>query len=349
MKSAPRREGTPMKAVSLAFSLALSLSGTALAQEDIAAFYRGKTVRMVVGIGVGSGYDTNARLLARHLANHIPGNPTIIVQNQPGAGSLTMVNQLYAAGPFDGTVIGAPFAGLPTIPLLQPEGARFDPTRLNWLGNTNRETHVAYVWHTSPVQSLDELAVKELIMGAQAPGSSQVDFPAVSKALFGHKFKIVTGYQSTAKINLAIESGEVHGVVAAWTTVKTLSAQWLAEKKIKLIAQWALRPNAELTGVPSMLDLARSDADRDALRLVMARLDVGRPFFLPPNVPPERVAALRRAFDATMKDPAFIAEADKLKIDIDPLTGGELAALIDQIARTPPETAARVRTALEQR
>ena len=179
-----------MKFIATTFAFVLSLCASAHAQEDVAAFYRGKTVRMVVGIGVGSGYDTNARLLARHLANHIPGNPTIIVQNQPGAGSLTMTNQLYAAGPFDGTVIGAPFTGLPTIPLLQPAGARFDPTKLNWIGNTNRETHVAYVWHTAPVQSVQELATKELIIGAQAPGSTQFDFPvsqgAVRPQVQGH-------------------------------------------------------------------------------------------------------------------------------------------------------------------
>jgi tripartite-type tricarboxylate transporter receptor subunit TctC len=327
----------------------LAAGAPALSQEDVAAFYRGKTVRLVVGVGVGSGYDTNARLLARHLANHIPGQPSIIVQNQPGAGSLTMTNQLYAAGPFDGTVIGAPFAGLPTIPLLQPEGARFDPIRLNWLGNTNRETHVTYVWRTAPVQNLSELGTRELIMGAQAPGSSQVDFPLVAKALFGHKYKVVTGYQSTAKINLALESGEVQGAIAAWTTLKTLSSQWLADKSITLIAQWALRKNPELSAVPNVLDLADREADRDALRLVMARLDIGRPFFLPPNVPPERVAALRRAFDATVKDPAFLAEADKLKIDVDPLTGEQLAALVEQVSRTAPDTVARVRAALEQR
>jgi tripartite-type tricarboxylate transporter receptor subunit TctC len=237
----------------------------------------------------------------------------------------------------------------PTIPLLQPEGARFDPIRLNWLGNTNRETHVTYVWRTAPVQNLSELATRELIMGAQAPGSSQVDFPLVAKALFGHKYKVVTGYQSTAKINLALESGEVQGAIAAWTTLKTLSSQWLADKSITLIAQWALRKNPELSAVPNVLDLADRAADRDALRLVMARLDIGRPFFLPPNVPPERVAALRRAFDATMKDPAFLAEADKLKIDVDPLTGEQLAALVEQVSRTAPDTIARVRAALEQR
>ena len=146
---------------------------------------------------------------------HIPGNPAFIVQNQPGAGSVTMTSQLYASGPFDGTTIGAAFAGMPTIPLLQPGGSRFEPTKLIWLGNTNRETHVTYVWHTAPVQSLAEARTRELIMGAQAPGSSQVDFPVVANALLGFKFRIVAGYQSTSKINLALESGEVQGTIAA--------------------------------------------------------------------------------------------------------------------------------------
>jgi tripartite-type tricarboxylate transporter receptor subunit TctC len=303
----------------------------------------------VVGVDVGSGYDVNARLLARHMGAHIPGNPVFIVQNQPGAGSVTMTSQLYASGPFDGTTIGAAFAGMPTIPLLQPGGSRFDPTKLIWLGNTNRETHVTYVWHTAPVQSLAEARSKELIVGAQAPGSSQVDFPLVADALLGFKFKIVAGYQSTTKINLALESGEVQGTIAAWTTLKTLSSGWMADRKIKIIAQWALRQNPELPDIPNVLDAARTQAERDALRLVLARLDIGRPFFLPPNVPADRVAALRAAFDATMKDADYLAEADKLRIDVDPLTGVELAALVVQISQTPAETVARVRAALEHK
>ncbi len=186
-------------------------------------------------------------------------------------------------------------------------------------------------------------------MGAQAPGSSQVDFPLVADALLGFKFKIVSGYQSTAKINLALESGEVQGTVAAWTTLKTLSSEWVADKSIKVIAQWALRPNPELSGVPNVLDAATTDEQRDALRLVLARLDVGRPFFLPPNVPADRVAALRAAFDATMQDPDYLAEADKLKIDVDPLTGAELAAPVTQVSQTPADTVARVRAALERK
>jgi tripartite-type tricarboxylate transporter receptor subunit TctC len=325
-------------------------ASSAQAQDNVANFFAGKTIQLVVGIAVGSGYDVNARLLARHLASHIPGKPTIVVQNQPGAGSATMTSQLYNAGPFDGTVIGAAFGGMPTLPLLSPNNnIRFDPTKLQWIGNTNRETHVTYVWHTAPVQSLEEAKAKQLILGAQAPGSSQYDFPLVANALFGMKFKVIPGYGSTSKINLALESGEVQGTISAWTTLKTLSSQWLAEKKIKVIAQWALRPNAELPDVPNTLDLSKNDADRAALRLVMARLDVGRPFFLPPRVPAERVAALRKAFDETVKDPAYLEEAKKLSIDVDPLTGTELATLVEQVSKTPADTVARVRAALENK
>ena len=184
-------------------------------------------------------------------------------------------------------------------------------------------------------------------MGAQAPGSSQVDFPLVANALFNLKHKVITGYGSTAKINLAMESGEVHGAIAALTSVRTLSSQWLAEKKIKIITQWALRTNPDLPGVPNALDLAKTEADRAALQLVMARLDIGRPFFLPPNVPADRVAALRAAFDATMKDPAFLAEAAKLKIDVDPMNARDLTAFVAQVSKTPADTVARVRKALE--
>jgi tripartite-type tricarboxylate transporter receptor subunit TctC len=335
--------------VLLALVLMLLAVG-AVAAEDVAAFYKGKTVRIVVGVGVGSGYDINARLLARHMAAHIPGQPTVIVQNQPGAGSLTMTNQLYASGPFDGTVIGAPFNGLPTTPLLQPGGARFDATRLNWIGSSNRETQVTYVWHTAPVQNIAELAEKELVVGAQAPGSTQYDFPILANRLFGFKFKVITGYESTPKIHLAMERGEVHGNGATnWSTLKLLNSNWLEEKKVKAIAQWSLNRHPELTDVPMILDLAESEADRQALRLALARLEFGRPFFLPPNVPPERVEALRRAFDATMRDPAFLTETEKLKIEVEPLTGEQVASLIAEAYATPAETVARVREAMGSR
>jgi tripartite-type tricarboxylate transporter receptor subunit TctC len=337
-----------MKRALLAVAVVLGTSGAALAQQDVADFYRGKTVRIVVGVGVGSGYDINARAIARHLANHIPGNPTVIVQNQPGAGSLTMTNALYNTGPFDGTVIGASFNGMPTTPLLQPTGVRFDPVKLLWIGSSNREAQVTYLWHTAPVTSFEDIRTKEIVVGAQAPGTTQYDYPMLVNHLFGFKFKVITGYESTPKIHLAMESGEVQGNGASnWSTLKALNASWIAEKKIKILAQWALRKHPDLTDVPMVLGLAKSDSDRQALLLALARLEFGRPFFLPPNVPGDRVAALRLAFDATMKDKEFLADAEKVKIDIDPLSGEEVAALVEQVARTSPDTAARVRAAME--
>jgi tripartite-type tricarboxylate transporter receptor subunit TctC len=318
----------------------------ARAQDSVAAFYKGKVVRLIVGIGVGSGYDINARLLARYLPKYIPGNPSIIVQNQPGAGSLTMTNQLYTAGPFDGTAIGASFNGLPTTPLLQPTGARFEATKLNWIGSTNRETQAMYVWAASPIQSLADLTTKEMIVGAQAPGSTQYDYPKLAEKLFGWKFKVITGYESTPKIHLAMERGEVHGTWANWSTLNAIAAPWIAEKKIRILAQWARRKHPELPDVPLIVDQAKTPEQKQALDLALARLEFGRPFFMPPNVPAERVEAVRRAFDAAMKDKELLAEAGKLKIEIDPLSGEQVAALIEQIYKTPAETVARVREAM---
>jgi tripartite-type tricarboxylate transporter receptor subunit TctC len=315
--------------------------------QDVAEFYKGKTVRLLVGVGVGTGYDVNARALARHIGKHIPGNPSIIVQNQPGAGSLTMTNQMYAAGPFDGTVIGASFNGLPTAPLLAPNGVRFDATKINWVGSTNRETQTMYVWHTAPQQTLEDLKTKEMIVGAQAPGSTQYDYPMLGRALFDMKFKVVTGYKSTSDINLAMERGEVHGTLANWSSVKTLNLKQYEDKLIRILVVWGAREHSELRGIPLVGSLAKTPEQEQALQLAQARLEFGRPFFLPPNVPADRVKAIRRAFDATMKDPEFLADADKLKLEIDPMTGEEIASMLDDIAKTPAEVVARVRAAYE--
>jgi tripartite-type tricarboxylate transporter receptor subunit TctC len=326
---------------------ALAYVPCATAQDSVADFYKGKVIRLVVGIGVGSGYDINARLLARHMAARIPGQPTVVVQNQPGAGSLTMTNQLFATGPFDGTVIGASFNGMPTTPQLQPQGARFDPNKLIWLGSTNRETQAMYVWNTAPAQKFTDVANIETIMGAQAPGSTQFDFPMLVNAMFAYKFKVINGYESTPKIHLAMERGEVHGTLANWSTLKAINANWIAEKKVRFLAQWALQKNPEMGDVPLIFDFAKNEADKQTLRFAVARLEYGRPFFLPPNVPADRVQALRRAFDATMKDPAYLAEAEKLKIEVDALSGEQVTALVEQVTRTPPDLVERVRKAME--
>jgi tripartite-type tricarboxylate transporter receptor subunit TctC len=334
-----------VRAQLLALLCAVALgAGTAAAEEDIAAFYKGKTVRIVVGTAAGGGYDLFARIVARHLAAHVPGNPAIIVQNLPAAGGLVMTNQLYANAPRDGTVIGAPINGIPTAPLIAPNGAHFDAEKLVWLGSTNREPYVAFVWHTAPVQSLSELQQKELIVGATAPGTTMVDFPLITNAILGTKFRIVRGYEGTPQINNAIERGEIEGEGGiGWAAVKAQVPQWIAGKKIRVIAQYGLKRHAELADVPSMLELARTDADRRALLMLFARTEYGRPYFLPPEVPAARVAALRRAFDATMRDPAFVADAAKLQLEVDPMPGEHVQALVADLARTPADVVARVR------
>jgi tripartite-type tricarboxylate transporter receptor subunit TctC len=258
-----------------------------------------------------------------------------------------MTNQLYAQGPKDGTVIGVPINGIPTAPLLQ-SGTQFDPTKLIWIGSTNREAYVAFVWHTVPVDSITELATKEVVVGATTPGTTMVDFPLLVNAVLGFKFKIVRGYQGTPQINLAIERGEVQGMGGlGWASVKAQTPHWISEKKIRVLAQYGLERSAELPDVPTMLELAKAPADLQAMRMLFARTEYGRPYFLPPDVPAERVTTLRRAFDATMKDPAFIAEAGKLQFDVDPLTGERVQALVGELAATPNDVVARVRAALE--
>jgi len=316
--------------------------------DDVAAFYRGRQLRIVVGTAAGGGYDLFARAVARHIGAHIPGNPAVIVQNLPAAGGMVMTNQLYASAPRDGSVIGAPINGIPTAPLLAPAGAHFDATRLIWLGSTNREPYVAFVWRTAPVQSLADLRTRELIVGATAPGTTMVDFPLLTNDILGTRFRIVRGYEGTPQINTAIERGELEGQGGiGWAAVKAQVPQWITERKIKVIAQYGLKRHPDLADVPTMLELATNDPDRQALTMLFARTEYGRPYFLPPEVPAARVEALRRAFDATMRDPAFVADAAKLQLEIDPMSGEAVQALVGDLAATPAQVVARVRAILE--
>lgn len=318
------------------------------AQEDVAAFYRGKQLRLIVGTGAGGGYDLFARAVARHIGSHIPGNPSVIVQNQGAAGGLLMANQLYSLGPKDGTVIAAPVNGLPTAPLLEPAAARFDASKLNWIGSTNRETYVAFAWYKAPVQSLADLMHKELIVGATAPGTTLADFPLVVNRILGTRFKVVRGYDSTPQINVAMERGEVEGIGGiGWQSVKTQVPQWIADRKITVVAQYGLHRDPTLAEAPTMLEQAKTDADRAALTMMFARTEYGRPYFAPPDVPAARIEALRRAFDATMKDPDFMADAAQLQLELSPMTGEEVQALVAKLAATPADIVARVRSALD--
>ena len=337
-----------LQACGLAAALVGASASPMRAEDDVAAFYRGKTVRMMVGTAPGGGVDLIGRLVARHLHGHIPGNPSIIVQNMPGAGSVQMSNNLANAGARDGTVIGAPLNGMPTAPLLAPKAARFDPTKLIWIGSVYRSNNVAYAWHNAPVQSLEALKSQELILGTPGPGSGSDDLAFLSRDILGLKFKIVRGYESSPQVNIAMERGEIHAQIVGWDSLKASRPAWIRDRVITVIGHFSLEDPPELRPYARIVDLATTEADRQALRLVLARQSYGRPYFLPPDVPAPRVEALRHAFDATMRDPAFLAEAKLMEIDVDPMTGNEVQALIAQVHRTTPaDVAERVRAILD--
>ena len=315
--------------------------------QDVASFYKGKQIYLYVGSAAGSGYDIGGRIVAHYMGKYIPGNPTIVVENQPGAASLTMTSSLYNTQPKDGTVIGAAINGMPTAPLFQPTGARFDPNKLTWLGSTDSEVQVTYVWHTAPVQSYADLLQKELITGATQPGTSQVDFPLIANAVLGTKFKVISGYPGTTDIHKAMEAGEVQGNGAsAYASLKELNSDWLADGKVKVILQWGFHKHPDLPNVPNVLDLAKNDADRAALRLVIARLQYSRPFFAPPGVPADRADALRQAFAKTMTDPGFLADAAKAHMEVAPVSAKDVADLVAQVTSAPADVVERVRKAL---
>lgn len=314
---------------------------------DEAAFFKDRQLRLVVGSAVGAGYDLNARLFARHYPTHLKGNPTIIVQNQVGAGSVAMANGLYNAAPKDGSVIGAAINGMPSAALFTPEVVQYDPRKFNWIGSTNRDTQITYVWHTAPVKTLADLMTTEIVVGATTPGTTQFEYPIVAAKLLGLKFKVISGYKGTTDVHLAMERGELQGIGAnAWLSLKTLNKNWVDEKKIIPIVHFNFERHPDLPNVPTIFDIAKTESDRRAMALMVGRLEYGRPFFVPPGVAPERVDYMRRAFDATMKDPAFLAEAEKTKIDVDAITGERVAKLIDEDMATPKDVVARIREAL---
>jgi tripartite-type tricarboxylate transporter receptor subunit TctC len=314
--------------------------------DAVSDFYKGKQIRLIVGSGNGGGYDLYARTLARSMSRYIPGNPTIVVQNQPGAGGITVTNQVYQIGPKDGTVIIAPLSGIPTAPLFQPE-ATFDPTKLIWLGSITDEAYVAYAWHTVAVNNIRDVATTELSVGGTSAGSSTVDYPQFMNELLGYKFKIIRGYAGPPEINLATERGEVEGNGSVgWALTKSLEPEWIRDKKIKVLLQFNQRAQPDLKDVPLVFDLAKTQEQRQAMRLMFSRADYGRPFFLPPDVPADRVAALRLAFDETMKDKDFLADAAQQQFEVRPMSGADLQKLIGELIATPPDVVAKVRAIL---
>ncbi len=302
----------------------------------------GKTVTMVIGFGPGGGYDQWGRVVARHIGKHLPGNPTVVPQNMPGAGSLLAANHIYNAAPKDGTVMGiiARDAGIADLTGMQ--GARFEAPKFGWLGSPSTETNVCIAYHTAKVDTVKDLLERELIIGNTGPGTGTYSYPKALTGLLGMKFKLISGFPSSSDVFLAMERGEVEGICESYDSVVGKRPDWVEKGTVKVLFQGATEPNPTLKGVPFILDLAKTEEERQALRFLYAGQGIGRPFVAPPDLPPERVKMLRDAFNATMKDPEFIADVKKQKLDLDPQNGEQIERLIKDIYATPKPVIQRV-------
>jgi tripartite-type tricarboxylate transporter receptor subunit TctC len=308
------------------------------AQDSLA----GKNVTLIIGFGAGGGYDLWGRLVARHIGKHLPGNPTVVPQNMPGAGSYVAASHIYGAAPKDGTVFAIIARDAALGPLSNAPGARFDATKMSWLGSPTREHNVCIANATAKVKTANALGDTELILGDTGPGTGTRSYPKVLNDLLGYKFKLVSGFRSSADVFLAMERGEVDGICESLDSINQRKPDWIANKTVNVLLQAGAESRPELAGVPNVLTLARNDEERKVLEYLYAGQDIGRPFVAPPDLPPERLKMLRDAFNATMKDPEFAADVKRNKFDLEPEDGEHLAALINKIYATPKAIIDRV-------
>ncbi len=328
----------------LVAALALAASLPAHAQNAVADFYRGKQIAIMVGFGPGGSASFYAQALARHMGRHLPGNPSLVVQHVPGAGGLVVANTIYNTAPRDGLAFAITGRTAAIEPLLGNANAKFDGRKFGWIGTANVENTTCLSWYTSPVKTLQDAMSKEVIVGGTGSDATEVVFPKAANKLTGTKFKIVTGYQSSADMNLAMERGELEGNCGlGWTIIKLRKPEWLREKKINILFQMALVKHPDLPDVPLIQDYARTPDDRRVFEFLFGPQEMGRPFFAPPGLPPARLAALRTAFEQTLKDPAFLAEADKMGLEVQHRGGDYVQNVVDKLYATPKDVIERVK------
>lgn len=314
----------------------LAALGAPAAADPVRDFYAGRTVNLIISTGAGGGQDTNARLVARHMTRHIPGQPAIVPRNMPGAGHVQATNFMYNQAPRDGSHIGAILPSFILYRLIDGRGAQYDPARFNWIGSSDVDNMNVYVWSTTPVKSVEDARRVEVLMGGTGVGSYTVLFPTLMNNLLGTKFKVVPGYKSTNEIHLAMERGEVQGRAGNFfSSLRSSNPDWLRDGRIVLLAQIGERRDPEFKDLPLLQELTSDPEAQQIMRLFSAEIAMGRAFLTTPDVPEDRLAALRAAFEATMKDPAFMAEAKTAGIDVRPLGAAELSSIARNIAETP--------------
>jgi tripartite-type tricarboxylate transporter receptor subunit TctC len=310
--------------------------------QSVADFYKGKNVELYIGYSTGGAYDLYARLIARHLGKHIPGNPNVIPKNMTGAGSLVLANWLYNVAPKDGTAMGTIGRGTAFDPIISNQGqkARFDGTKYTWIGSANNEVSICVAWHTSGITKFEDLLTRQLVVGGTSASADTDQFPKILNGVLGTKFKIVSGYPGGNEVGLAMERGEVQGRCGwSWSSVKSTHMQWYRDKQFHILVQLALEKHPDLPDVPLVVDLAKTDEQRKILELIFARQVMGRPYVAPPGVPADRATALRTAFMETMTDKDFLVDAEKAKMEITPVSGDQVDKLVKRIYATPPEVA----------
>ena len=325
------------------------LAATQVAKADaISDFYHGKTMQMIIATSPGGDYDTRGRLLARHMNRLIPGEPTIIPQNMPGGVGIAAANHMAAAAPRDGTVLHMLMQNMPAHQAIGGQGVKFDTRKLIFVGNTTDTPNVINSWHTTGITKIEQVKTQELIVGAAGTATPAAYYPAALNAMAGTKFKIVAGYPGGNDVNLAMEKGEVGGRGSnSWASWKSLNPKWIAEGKVHILVQIGLQRAKDLPDVPLLFELATNEVDREVLRFISADTAISRSAVTTPDVPPERVKALRKAFMDTMKDAQFLGEANKMGLDISPLSGEESQAVADRIVAARPEVIERAKLILE--
>jgi tripartite-type tricarboxylate transporter receptor subunit TctC len=325
-------------------------TGVDAADASVADFYKGKTVSILVGADTGGGYDLAARTLAHFLGRHIPGEPSIVVQNRPGASSLLVANYVYEVAPKDGTVIAAPQRPIPFQPLFGDAGVRFDVRKIQWLGSSTNEAGVVVAWHTAPQMSAADLFNQPMVVGGNGPATDTELFARAMNSVLGTKFRIVSGYPGQAQIVLAMQRGEVQGT-ANWSfsDIEKGHPDWIAGGTIRMLLQLDLTKSTDpaLRNVPSVFDIARTDDERRVFEILMGMKSLGRPYFVAPEVPRDRAAALQVAFMETMHDPDFVTEARRTLGSIDPTSGPDMARIVGRVYTLPAEIVARAREAVK--
>jgi tripartite-type tricarboxylate transporter receptor subunit TctC len=330
-----------------AFVVAITMLATAppAKADAVAEFYKGNTVSILLGTGPGATYDFYARILAKHLARHIPGEPNVTVNYMPGAGGLNMFNHLYNLAPKDGTVIGNTFGTLPINQLFKPDAARYDAAKFNWLGSVSRDVSVLSVNATAPVKTLEDAKKNEMVIGSIGLGNGTYYFPALINTVLGTKIKIITGYPSGNEIYKAMEANEVYGYAPVWLSLVSVKPDWLRDKKVVLAAQSGTVKHKDLPDVPLLYDLAKTEEHKQMVRFFSATAPIDRASAAPPGVPADRLAALEKALAATVKDPAYLTEMTERKLTVDPSSKADVVAAVRQIIETPPALVQRIKVA----